>query len=151
MALPKDFREFIESLNSHEVDYAIVGGYAVAFHGYPRFTADIDFLLRGDRANADRVVAALTDFGFGSLGIESGDFTQPDRVIQLGRPPRRIDLLTSITGVDTDRALATRVAAPLDGTPTWFLAEDLLLLNKRATGRVKDRADADTLARRRRR
>src|SRR3954467_2658797 len=95
-------REFIALLNSHEVEYLVVGDYAVAFHGHPRFTGDIDFLIRPTAENAKRTLDAIRDFGFGSLELTFEDFTTPERIIQLGRPPNRIDILTSISGVEFD-------------------------------------------------
>jgi hypothetical protein len=103
MPIHKDLREFIESLNSNGVDYLIVGAYAVAWHGYPRFTADIDILVRPVPGNADAVLAALRAFGFGSLDITREDLSQGDQVIQLGAKPNRIDLITSIYKESTGR------------------------------------------------
>jgi len=99
MRLSSDLREFIGLLNSNEVDYLVVGAHAVAWHGYPRFTADIDLFVRPIASNGESILAALRSFGFGSLRIEASDFNQPDRVVQLGMPPNRIDLITSIAGV----------------------------------------------------
>ena len=96
MELHKDFKEFINLLNAHSVDYVIVGGYAMAFHGHPRFTGDIDFFVKPDRDNAKKIVSVLKDFGFSSLDISEDDFVLPGRVIQLGFPPVRIDIVTSL-------------------------------------------------------
>ena len=96
--LQTDLREFIELLNSHGVDFLVVGGHAVAFHGHPRFTGDIDLFVRATPENAQRVMDALQDFGFGGIGVVSEDFLEPNRVVQLGRPPARIDLMTSTHG-----------------------------------------------------
>ncbi|HEX2875030.1 MAG TPA: DUF6036 family nucleotidyltransferase [Polyangiaceae bacterium] len=145
MKLQHDLREFIELLNSHGCDYLIVGGHAVAFHGHPRFTADIDFLIRSSIENAERVVNALRAFGFGELALTTGDLTRPEGVVQLGRPPNRIDLLTSISGVSFDDAWAGRVQGELDGLPVFFLGRQALLENKRASGRPKDLADVAKL------
>ena len=98
LKLPKDLREFIELLNSHEVRYLIVGGYAVAYHGHPRATGDIDFVVEVSEENARKLEAVLLDFGFGGLGLTAADFLQPGIVVQLGYPPNRIDLLTTISG-----------------------------------------------------
>jgi hypothetical protein len=133
-------------LNSHAVEYLVVGGHAVAFHGHPRFTGDIDFLVRPTAENADRVLAAVRDFGFGDLQLASGDFTVPERIVQLGRPPNRIDILTSISGVDFEDAWSDRVAATLDEQPVHFLGFDALIRNKKASGRDKDLADVKTLS-----
>ena len=149
MKLQKDFREFIELLISHGVDAVIVGAHALAFHGHPRLTGDIDILVRPTIENADRLMAALEAFGFGDSGLGREDFVRPDRVIQLGQPPNRIDLLTSVTGVEIDEIWAGRVAGKLDGVPVFFIGRDELIRNKRATGRPQDAADVATLERRR--
>ena len=107
MPLSSDLREFIECLNSNEVEYLVVGALAVSWHGFPRYSADIDFLIRPSRANADRVLRALSQFGFGSLDISSSDLTVTGKVIQLGYEPNRIDLMTSVTGVSFDDAWMT--------------------------------------------
>jgi len=99
MPLSKDSREFIECLNSNKVEYLIVGALAVSWHGFPRYSADIDFFLRASRSNAECVLRAIGQFGFGSVDITAEDLLTPGRVIQLGREPNRIDLLTSISGV----------------------------------------------------
>lgn len=145
MKLQRDLREFIESLNSGAVDYIVVGAHAVAFHGHPRFTGDLDFLLRPTRENAIRVLEALHAFGFRDLGLSIEDLVRPDLVVQLGRAPNRIDLLTSITGVSFDEAWDGKVSGALDGLPVSFLGLDALLRNKEATGRDQDVADARKL------
>jgi hypothetical protein len=143
MPLNKDLREFIASLNSRGVEY--VGGFAMAFHGVPRYTGDIDFLVRVSPANAARIEAALRDFGFASSDLSALDFLEADQVVQLGYPPHRIDLLTSITGVSFDEVWATRVPAELDGIPVAFIAKPALIRNKRATGRPQDNADIEMI------
>lgn len=145
MKLQKDLREFIESFNSRAVEYLVVGAHAVAFHGHPRFTGDLDFLVRPTRENASRIMESLHSFGFSDLDLTMDDFLRPDLVLQLGRPPNRIDLLTSITGVSIDEAWNERVAGELDGLPVFFLGRDTLLRNKEATGRDQDIADARKL------
>jgi hypothetical protein len=143
--LHPDWREFIELLNSHQVRYLIVGGFAVAFHGYPRLTEDIDFFLDASHENARRVLRALEDFGFGSLDLSEADFSTADRVVQLGYAPYRIDLITSISGVTFDEAWERRLTADLEGIPTQFVDRESLVRNKLATGRDKDRVDAKEL------
>ncbi len=143
--LQSDLREFIALLNSHKVEYLVVGGHAVAFHGHPRFTGDIDFFLRPTRENADRVVEVLRKFGFGNLQLKPDDLLTPERIVQLGRPPDRIDLLTSISGVAFDDAWSTRAAGELDGQPVCFLGWDALIRNKKASDREKDRSDLKKL------
>jgi hypothetical protein len=141
-------REFVALLSSNAIDFLVVGGHAVSFHGYPRYTGDIDLFVRATPENARRLLSALDAFGFGSLGLTVDDFTTPGRVVQLGRPPNRIDLLTSISGVEFEEAWATRVAATLDGIPVFFPSRDILLRNKDASGRSKDASDAAILRRR---
>lgn len=148
MKLQRDLREFVELLNSHGIEYLVVGGHAVSFHGHPRFTGDIDFFIRRSPENAARLLAVLAVFGFGDLGLTSTDFMTQDRVVQLGRPPNRIDLLTGVSGVTFEEAWATRVAATLDGLPVCFPSREVLLRNKDASGRAKDLADAAILRRR---
>jgi hypothetical protein len=148
MPLNKDWREFLELLNSNGVDYLVVGAFAVAFHGYPRYTADLDLMVRPTEQNADRVVRALSQFGFGSLGIRVADLCLPGMVVQLGVKPNRIDLLTGISGVSFDEAWATRSEGELDGIATHFIGRDQLLRNKEHTGRAKDLGDAQELRKR---
>ncbi len=145
----KDLREFIASLNSKGVEYLVIGAYAVAWHGWPRFTADIDFLLRISDQNADATVAAIEAFGFGSLGIAREDLNRPDQVLQIGAKPNRIDLITSISAVDFPSAWENKVPGTLDGLPVFFISLDDLIRNKEATGRPKDLGDADELKKRR--
>ena len=145
MKLQKDLREFIESLNSRKVEFIVVGAHAVAFHGHPRFTGDIDFLVRPTPENASRVVAAVRAFGFRDASLTSDDFTRPGVVVQLGVVPNRIDLLTSISGVSFEEAWNDRVPGEIDGLPVAFLSLGSLLKNKEATGRDQDRADARKL------
>lgn len=145
MKLPNDLREFIALLNSRKVDYVVVGGHAVAFHGHPRFTNDLDFLVRPERQNAERLLAVLDEFGFGELPLSVQDFERPGMVVQLGRSPNRIDLLTAISGVSFDAAWQSRVTGQLDGLPVCFLGLEALLLNKDASGRAMDAADAEIL------
>ncbi len=145
MPLAKDLREFIQLLNSHGVEFLVVGAYALAFHGHPRYTGDIDLLVRSSAGNAARIEHVLADFGFGSLGLSAADFLVPDRIVQLGLPPNRIDLLTSIGGVGFDEAWNGCIPAELDGLPVRFLGRDALIRSKRAAGRPKDLADLAAL------
>lgn len=143
--LQSDLSEFVRLLNSHGVEYLVVGGHAVAFHGHPRLTGDVDFFFRASRENADRLLAVLSDFGFGDLGLSDDDLVAPERVIQLGRPPNRIDLLTSISGVSFEEAWATREAGDLGEHQVNYLGWDALLRNKTASDRDKDRLDVKKL------
>ena len=143
MTMFPDWREFIELLNSHGVEYVIVGAWARAYHGVPRSTGDIDFFVRPSVENGDRLVRALDQFGFASLGIRREDFLEPGRIVQLGVEPCRIDLLTGISGVTFDEAWSERVHGEIDGLPVAFLSLRLFRQNKRAAGRAKDLADLD--------
>ncbi len=143
--LSRDFKEFVGLLNAHGVEYLVVGGYAMAFHGRPRQTGDLDVWLRRTPENAHRLLAALKDFGFGDLGLSLADFTQPDHVVQLGYPPFRIDLLTAIDGVEFDSAWPERQTFTHDGLPLPFIGLDALKANKLASGRPRDIDDLEQL------
>jgi hypothetical protein len=145
MGLPKDSKEFIGLLNSRNVDYVIAGAWALGFHGRPRFTGDIDIVVRPAAANILALIEVLKDFGFAGLGLSSADFSSPARVVQLGVAPARIDILTSLTGLSFDEIWAGRVAGELDGIPVSFLGRSELVRNKRATGRPQDVADLAAL------
>ena len=146
MNLQSDLKECVGSLPSRHVEFLVVGGHAVAFHGYPRLTEHLDLFVRPTQENGRRIVEALKAFGFASLGLEPDAFAAPDRVIQLGRSPNRVDLLTGIPGVTFDEAWPDRVEADLDGLRVFVIGRDALILNKRATGRPQDLADAERLA-----
>ena len=145
MRLSNDLREFLESLNSRGVDYVIIGAHSLAFHGRPRYTGDLDILVRPTSENASKLVDLLNQFGFTDTAFKESDFAESEQMIQLGRPPNRIDLLTSITGVSSDEAFATKLPAELDGIPVFVLSRDALIRNKRAVGRPQDLADLETL------
>ena len=146
MEISQDFRELLESLNSAKVEYLVVGAHALAHHGSPRYTGDLDVLVRRDAENSRRAYAALCEFGFGSMqGIDESTFTEEDLVLQLGYPPARIDFLTEISGVDWDTAWQGRSTGQLGGIPVHFLGRAELIANKRATGRPKDLADIAAL------
>ena len=141
MELDRDFSEFIASCAAHSVRFLIVGGYAVAAHGHPRFTKDLDVWVWLDEQNANRIVSALEDFGFGSLGLTPGDFLEEDNVIQLGYPPKRIDILTQVDGVEFDSCWARHVEVEIGGQRVPFISVDDLVANKKASGRPQDIAD----------
>lgn len=141
MNLADDLREFVELLNSTGVEYLVVGGHAVAYHGYPRYTGDIDIFVRRTPENAAKIVSVLEAFGFGELSVQTDTFLEPDVVVQLGRPPNRIDILTKISGIDFQDAWESHDDANLDGIPVPIIGKDALLTNKRASARPKDLAD----------
>jgi hypothetical protein len=145
MRLNRDLREFLELLNSRRVDYVIVGAHCLAFHGRPRYTGDLDILIQPTAENAAKLVELLEGFGFAEANFAETDFTQAEQVIQLGRPPNRIDLLTTLTGVPTATAFSSKIAAEIDGIPVFVLSKEVLIQNKRAVGRPQDLADLHDL------
>jgi hypothetical protein len=145
MVLNQDFKEFIQSLNEHNVRYLIIGGYAVAFHGHPRYTKDLDVWIELAPKNAANILKALTDFGFGSLELTEHDFLKPDQIIQLGYPPSRIDILTTLAGVDFEDCYASKVVTTIDDIPMNFIDLENLKKNKKAAGRLQDLADLENL------
>ena len=145
MEIHRDFKELLGLLNSHKVEYLIVGAYALAFHGVPRFTGDLDLLIEATPENARRVMSALLEFGFGSVGLSSDDFLKAEQVVQLGVPPVRIDLITSISGVTWEQAIRGSISANLDAIPVRFIGKTQLIANKRAIGRKKDLAVLEAL------
>jgi hypothetical protein len=145
MHLNKDLREFIGLLNSEKVEYVLVGGYALAFHGAPRYTGDIDFLIRPTLENGRKVEQALRAFGFASMNLNAADFALTDQIVQLGQPPFRIDILTSISGLTFEEIWETRIASDLEGLPVTVIGRAALIRNKKASGRPRDLADLTVL------
>ena len=141
----QDFKEFIESLNANQVKYLVVGGYAVAVHGYPRYTKDLDIWIENNEENATRLIKALNDFGFGSLGMQVKDFLEEDQIIQLGYPPNRIDLLTSVPGVQFQDCFGKKIEISIGNVRVFFIDLESLKSNKRASGRLQDLADLEKL------
>src|SRR5438067_6344584 len=146
MQLSADLREFIGLLNSRDVEYVIVGAHSLAYHGRPRYTGNLDILVRPSPANASKVAAVLRDFGFADL-VEEADLTKLEQIVQLGRAPNRIDLLTSLSGVGLDEIFETKIATQLDDLLVPVLSKELLIRNKRAVGRPQDLADVTELER----
>lgn len=145
MEIQQDFKELLALFNAHKVEYIIVGAYALAFHGAPRFTGDIDILVRPMPENAKKILSALDDFGFGSVNLTIEDFQKSDHVVQLGHPPVRVDIVTSITGVSWEDAERGKQSGLYGDVPVFFLGKEQYIANKRATGRLKDRADLEAL------
>jgi len=143
--LNPDFRDMLSALSAAEADYLVVGAYALAAHGYPRATGDIDLWVRPTKENALRVWKSLAAFGAPTSKITVDDFSMPDIVYQIGIAPRRIDILTSISGVEFEQAWEKRISIELDGLTVPVIGREHLLANKRASGRPKDLADAETL------
>lgn len=145
MIFEQDFIDFIELLNIHHVDYMIVGAHALAYHGRPRHTGDLDIWIKPSTENASKMVAVLEDFGFGSLGLKENDFLIDNYVTQLGYPPLRIDILNAISGVEFDEAYQNKVEGVVDELKVNFINVDEFIRNKEATGRKKDLGDVASL------
>jgi len=145
MQMNQDFLEFIKLLNIHNAEYVVIGAYARSFYGRPRYTGDIDFFISTSRENAERMMRVLNDFGFGSLGISIDDFMTPGQTIQLGVEPRRIDLLTGISGVEFCDAWKNRESIVIDGVAIQFISREDYIRNKKASGRHKDLADIEDM------
>lgn len=143
--LNKDFKEFVGLLNSTGVEYLVVGGYALAAFGHPRYTGDIDLWVRSTEANAAALLEVLEAFGFGALGLTQADFLAPESVVQLGYPPARIDLLTSIDGVQFEACYPRKTVVRVDGIELPIIHIDDFRANKVATGRARDLADLESL------
>ena len=141
--LPPDFKEFLKLLNSSEVDYLLIGGYAVNYYGYPRATADMDIWIGIDPGNSQKMAAVLNDFGFPQA--EEKIFRETGKIIRMGVPPLRIEVLTSISGVEFLQAFPRRTRVNLDGVPVNLISLDDLKANKRMSGRLKDLADLEQL------
>ena len=143
--LSKDFKEFIELLNENNVKYLVVGGYAVAFHGHPRYTKDLDVWIELSPENANQILDALKKFGFGSLDLKADDFLKSGQIIQLGYPPNRIDILTTLKNLKFEDCYKTKIEVEIQGLHIYFIDIENLKKNKLATGRPQDLADAENL------
>ena len=143
--LNKDFKEFAGLLNSIGVEYLVVGGYALAAHGHPRYTGDLDLWVRPVASNVEKLLDTLKRFGFGEIGLKTDDFLQPGAVVQLGYPPSRIDLLTAIDGVEFDACYARRLVMNIAGVDLPIIGLEEFRANKRAAGRARDLADLEAL------
>ena len=145
MIFEPDFVDFIELLNQHGVAYMVVGAHALAYHGRPRHTGDLDIWIKPSRENAAKMTLVLAAFGFGSLGLTESDFLKENYVTQLGYPPLRIDILNAISGVEFDDAFSNRVIAEADDLSINFINIPDFIKNKEATGRAKDMGDIASL------
>ena len=145
MEVQRDFKELLALFNEHKVEYVIVGGYALAFHGVPRYTGDMDILIKADKQNAERILAALDDFGFGELELTTADFEKPNKVVQLGVAPVRVDIITSLTGVSWEQVYLNRVEGKFGDIPAGYIGREQFIANKRAVGRKRDLADLEAL------
>ncbi len=145
MEVQPDFKDLLELFNKYAVKYMIVGGYALAYHGAPRYTGDIDLYVKPDPQNAERIMAALNEFGFGSVGLTVDDFKNSDKVVQLGVPPVRIDIITSLSGVSWQDADSGCVDGKYGEVPVKYIGLNEFIINKRTTGRKKDLSDLEAI------
>ncbi len=143
--LPPDFKEFLKLLNAHQVEYLLIGGYAVAYHGYPRATADMDIWIATHAQNTRKIVAALKEFGFGLPELSTELFQKEGQIIRMGVPPVRIEIATTISGVGFEECFAARVVDELDGVEVNIIDLAHLKINKKAAGRHKDLDDVENL------
>jgi hypothetical protein len=145
MEVQKDFKELLELFDANKIEYVIVGGYALAFHGAPRFTGDLDLLIKPDQDNAQKVLKVLKDFGFAALDLSVNDFSVPDKVVQLGIAPVRVDIITSITGLTWEQVAPKRVKGTYGDVPVYYIGKQEFIKNKKAISRHKDLADIEAL------
>ena len=143
--LPTEFREFLKLLSEHQVRYLLIGGYAVGYYGYPRATADMDCWIACDRDNAERMVKALVEFGFGVAELTPALFLEEHRIIRMGYAPLRIEIMMSISGVEFETCYTARQVDVLDGVEVSIIGLDCLKRNKQASGRHKDLDDLEHL------
>ena len=145
IGLPPDFKELLKLLNSHQVEYLVIGGYAVAYHGYPRATADIDVWIAANPENAVKVVEVLKEFGFGSPELTPELFQKPDQIIRMGVPPIRAEILTRVSGLEFSSCYPHRIVDLIDGVQVNLIDLANLKINKKAAGRHKDLDDLENL------
>ncbi len=145
LKLPEDFKEFLRLLDARRVEYLLIGGHAVGYHGYPRATKDLDVWVAASPANAERLVRALREFGFNAADLSPALFCQDDRIVRMGVPPLQIEICTSISGVSFSECFAARVTETVDGVPVNIIGLDQLKTNKRASGRHRDLDDLEHL------
>ncbi len=145
ISLPNDFKEFLRLLNAHSVEYLLIGGYAVGYHGYPRATNDIDIWFAVNEMNAERIVKVITQFGFETPELVTALFLVERNIIRMGVPPMRIELIAAISGVDFQDCFPERIIDTIDGTDVSIIGLRHLKINKLAAGRFKDLNDLENL------
>ncbi|MHB8206573.1 nucleotidyltransferase [Mucilaginibacter sp.] len=145
MTLDKDFEDFVFLLNKYDVNYMIIGGYALAFHGRPRHTGDLDIWIDISEENAQKMFSAINEFGLESLGLTTEDFLEKGIITQIGYPPLRIDILNEIDGVEFNEAYQNKLIIDIDGLPISYISLDDLIKNKQVSGRQRDLSDVSEL------
>lgn len=144
--LPEDFQDFLRLLNSHQVEYLLIGGYAVCYHGFYRTTADIDIWVAVSKDNAAKLVRLIREFGFETPELSEQLFLSGGRMIRMGLEPTRIELLTEISGCDFAQSFQKRIEATIDGVPVKIISREDLISNKLKSGRLKDLLDVQKLS-----
>ena len=147
MVLNRHFRGFIGLLEKHGVEYLVIGGYAVGFHGFPRYTGDLDVFVAISKKNAENLVKVFSEFGFSDIGLQAADFLDDETIVEIGREPIKIQVLTGIDGVTFDTCYRRHVKYELDGVSIPFISLDDLIANKAASPRPKDKIDLEELRR----
>jgi hypothetical protein len=142
---PRDFKELLKLLNSKQIEYLVIGGYAVGFHGYPRATGDMDVWIAANEKNALKMVEALRQFGFDLPDLKKEIFLTEKKVIRMGIPPMRLEILTSIDGVRFEECFQNRIIADFGDFTANFISKKDLLINKRSSGRPQDMVDFEKL------
>jgi len=145
MTLDKDFEDFVFLLNKYDVNYMIIGGYALAFHGRPRHTGDLDIWIDVSEENAHKMFNVINEFGLASLGLKIEDFLEKGIITQIGYPPLRIDILNEIDGVEFNEAYQNKLIIDIDGLPISYISLDDLIKNKQVSGRQRDLSDVSEL------
>ena len=145
METQKDFEKLLALFNAHKVEYVVVGGYALAFHGVPRVTGALDLLVKPDHENAGRILAALDEFDFASMQLTHADFVMPGKVVELGEPPVQIDIMTGLTGLSWEEVATGKVRTEYGRTPVCIIGRESLVTNKKALGRQRDLADLEAI------
>jgi predicted nucleotidyltransferase len=143
--LPPDFKDFLKLLNEHKVRYLLIGGYAVGYHGYPRATADMDIWIAMEPGNAEKIVAVLEEFGFDMPELSAELFLKEKQIVRMGVPPVKLEITTSISGVEFDECYKERVTDTMDGIRVNLISLKHLKVNKKASGRYKDLNDLENL------
>lgn len=142
-----DFKEFVQLLNKNQVEYLVVGGYAVSIHGYPRYTGDLDIWINPTKSNAEKVLSCVNEFGFSSYGLTEKDFTKEFGIVQFGYPPIRIDIINNVDGVTFKECFKKKLVIEIDELLVNFIGLEDLIKNKKTTARPRDIDDVDNLSR----
>lgn len=145
MLLQQDLKEFIELLNQNKVEYLLIGGWAYSFYAIPRYTGDFDFFVNPSLKNSKKLKKTFDEFGLDSLGLKEDSFASDNKILQFGTPPTKIDILTSIRGIEFQEAWSARVEGQIDSIKIWLISKEHLIKNKQSVARPQDLADIDNL------